>query len=77
MIEFVYAGVGIVLLLTLLFIFRNKLNQNKKINYILVIAFIFIFLGIFFNDKPAIGYTFLALGASIAIIERIRSRRKS
>lgn len=77
MTELIYAGVAVVLVLLLLFVFRKKWTRNTKINYVLILAFVFIFLGLFFNSKPEIGYVLLALGAIVAIIERIYSRRKS
>jgi chromate transport protein ChrA len=77
MIEFVYAGVGVMLVLILLYVFRKKWDKGRKINYVLILAFILIFLGLFFNSKPEIGYLLLALETIIAIIDRIKSQRKS
>ncbi|GGE26862.1 hypothetical protein [Psychroflexus planctonicus] len=77
MIELIYAGVAVIFVLLLLYISRKKWGKNTKINYALILAFVLIFLGLFFNSKPEIGYLLLALGAIIAIVERIISRRKS
>ena len=75
MIELAYAGIGLLILVVILYAFRKRVNF-KKVNYILIFAFILIFFGVFFNDKPAIGYSLLTLGSIIAIIERIRSSRR-
>jgi predicted MFS family arabinose efflux permease len=77
MVEFIYAGIAVIIGLVLLFVFRKKWDKSRKINYVLILAFVLIILGLFFNSKPAIGYLFLALGAIIAIVERIQSQRKS
>ncbi len=73
--ELAYALIGLLIIFIILIAFRKRIN-TKKVNFVLLFAFVLIFFGIFYNDKPAIGYSLLSVGSIIAIIERIYSRRK-
>lgn len=75
--EIIYGAVALFILFIIYFILKKRWQTKSKLNYILVFAFVLIFFGLFFNDKPAVGYSLLTLGAVVAIIERIRSNRNS
>lgn len=75
--ELIYAFVALLFLLAIILLFRKKWKSKSKINFVLILAFVFIFAGLFYNDKPGVGYLLLTIGAMIAIVERIWRRRNS
>lgn len=75
--ELIYATIALIALGLIFFILKKRWKTKTKVNFALIIAFVLIFFGLFFNDKPAIGYSLLTLGAVIAIVERILSKRNS
>jgi len=70
----IYIAISIIVLgiISLLVLFVNKNNKDKKLTPLAGLAFGFILAGIIFGDDRLIGYSLIGVGVILAIIDMIK-----
>ena len=75
----IYIAVSIVVLaaIALLLIFLGKSRKENRFTPIAGLAFGFILAGIIFGDNRAIGYSLLAIGVILAVIDIVKKLKSA
>jgi hypothetical protein len=68
--------IALVVIVVLLLISRRKGKQLLNPSNLLVLGMSFVVLGIIFGDERVIGYSFIAVGVLLSVIDAIRNRKQ-
>jgi hypothetical protein len=68
--------IALVVIVVLLLISRRKGNQLLNPSNLLVLGMSLVVLGIIFGDERVIGYSFIAVGVLLSVIDAIRNRKQ-
>jgi hypothetical protein len=68
--------IALVVIMVLLLISRRKGNQLLNPSNLLVLGMSLVVLGIIFGDERVIGYSFIAVGVLLSVIDAIRNRKQ-
>jgi hypothetical protein len=63
------------IIIVLLFLFASR-RQHLKTSNLAILGMSLVVLGIIFGDNRLIGYSFMAVGILISVVDAIRNRKK-
>lgn len=76
---YILIGIVVLLIIAVLVIFLGKKSKNKKVKPLTPLAglaFVFIILGILFEDSRLVSYSLMSIGVVLVVIDMIMKLKK-
>lgn len=76
---YILIGIVVLLIIAILVVFLGKKSKNKKVKPLTPLAglaFVFIILGILFEDSRLVSYSLMSIGVVLVVIDMIMKLKK-